>query len=90
MKLKSTRFGVAVALTVLDLVAAFRYGPIVWRAFPQILWCRIFLLLLFAVGATGLARVWSRTCRTQSAQPRPRRIRRSEIDPIPGKGQADV
>ncbi len=90
MDFKSTRFGVAVALTVLDLVAAFRYGPVVWRALAPILWCRILLLLLVALMATSLARVWSRTRRIQGAQRQSRRIRLSPIESSPETERADV
>ena len=90
MAFKSKRFGIAVSLTVLDLVVALRYGPVVWRACAPIIWCRILLMLLFAVGLTSLARVWSRAGRTAAVATRPRRIRLSPIESSPETERADV
>ena len=90
MDLRSRRFAVAVTLTVLDLVVALGYGREVWRALSPIIWCRILLLLLFAVWLTSFARVWSRARRTAGLVPRPRRIRLSAIESSPETERADV
>ena len=90
MDFRSKRFAVAVTLTLLDLAVALCYGREVWQAFSPIVWCRILLLLLFAVWLTSLARVWSRARRVSVVAPRPRRIRLSAIDSSPETERADV
>ena len=90
MDLRKRRFAVAVTLTVLDLVVVLSYGRELWRAFSPIIWCRILLLLVFAVWLTSLARVWSRARRPAMLAPRPRRVRLSAIESSPERERADV
>jgi hypothetical protein len=55
---RTRRLAVAVSLTVLDAVVAVHYGRVVWRAFAGIIWGRLLLLLLAALGATSLLNLW--------------------------------
>ena len=57
---RTRRLAVAVSLTVLDAVVALYYGGAVWRAFAGIIWGRLLLLLLAALGATSLLNLWVR------------------------------
>lgn len=57
---RTRRLAVAVSLTVLDAVVAVHYGRVVWRAFAGIIWGRLLLLLLAALGATSLLNLWVR------------------------------
>mgnify|MGYP001554821279 FL=1 len=57
---RTRRLAVAVSLTVLDAVVAVQYGGAVWRAFAGIIWGRLLLLLLAALGATSLLNLWVR------------------------------
>lgn len=51
---------IAVSLTLLDAVAALKYGGVIWRTWSEILWSRLLLFLLAAVWATSLANLWAR------------------------------
>lgn len=57
---RTRRLAVAVSLTVLDAVVALHFGGVVWRAFAGIIWSRLLLLLLAALGATSLLNLWVR------------------------------
>ena len=66
---------IAVALTALDLWAAFRYGAAVWQACSDFLPVRLLLLLFAAVWITSLADLWSRALRGLRKAPRSRHVR---------------
>jgi len=57
---RAKRFTIAAVLTILDAAVALRYGGMIWRMWPGILWSRILLLLLAALWAISLADLWAR------------------------------
>jgi hypothetical protein len=52
----------AVSVTVLDAAAVTYYGGVVWKAFAVVIWSKLLLLLLAALWATTLLRIWVHAC----------------------------
>ena len=90
MDFTGKNFAIAVTLTVLDLVVAFRYGTAVWQAYSEIIWYRLLLLLFAAVWITSLADLWSRARCPSREELRPLRVRLSNIAPAAETEGADV
>lgn len=80
----------AVVTTILDVAVALCFGGLIWRTFSGIIWSRLLILLLVALWATSLARLWARACYER------RRGRRVEfsfdepVSPIELRGEGDV
>ena len=74
MKRKRRYSLIAVAISALSLLMAFRYGVAVWRAYADVLPAQLLLVSLVAVWMTSLAGLWSRAIRVAKQAPRPRRI----------------
>lgn len=76
---KRKYLSIAVAMTALDLLVAFRYGVAVWRAYADFLMVRLLLLLFVAIWMTSLADLWSRAVGRSEQTPIYPRMRFSDI-----------
>jgi hypothetical protein len=51
---------IAVVMTVADAAVVVWYGGVIWQALSPIIWSRVLILLLAALRALSLARIWAR------------------------------
>jgi hypothetical protein len=90
----STRdVSIAIVLTVADAAAAICCGKILWPVLSGILWTRILIFLLAAVGALSLANIWARAIYSFRRRPRSGTMELSSTKAIaPGglRGEGDV
>ena len=79
MGLKRKYLLIAIAMTALDLLVAFRYGVAVWHAYADFLIVRLLLLLFVAIWMTSLAHLWSRVVERSEQTPIDPRMKFSDI-----------
>ena len=51
---------IAVVMMVADAAVVVWYGGVIWQALSPIIWSRVLILLLAALRALSLARIWAR------------------------------
>ena len=59
---RSNWLGIAISVTALDAGVTTYYGGVVWKAFAVVIWSKLLLLLLAALWATTLLRIWVHAC----------------------------
>src|ERR1700722_17588046 len=55
----SKNLTIAVLTTIVDAAVVVWFGGVIWQALSPIIWSRILILLLVALWALSLARIWA-------------------------------
>ena len=63
MKDQAKHFAIAIAITVLDVVMAVRYGTVIWLAWSWNIWYREVFLLATCSWAGSLGDIWAHALR---------------------------
>jgi len=84
---------IAVLMTIADAAIVLWCGGVIWQALSPIIWSRILILFLAALGALSLARIWARAIYSLRHRSRSRSFSLAAgtvIPPIEVRREADV
>jgi hypothetical protein len=93
MKGRAAYLVIAVLLTILNAAVAAYYGMQIWKAWSGVIWGRGLSVLLAALGATSLVKVWVQAIVGSGVSPGGRneeRVRGAAPIPVEARGHGDV